>query len=112
MLKMQRWEIWDADVPYEENPNKSKIRPVLIIAPGVCLVLKMTSHQDSSAPRPFEYEIARWKEANLSKPTFVVCDRYIQLPEDRFKGGARGRLTILDIKGLTDMMRYHGLTID
>lgn len=66
---MRKWEIYLAYVQYEDVPG-GKIRPVLVIDedtvyPICCL--KMTSHP----PRAGEYELIRWQNAGLRKPTTV-----------------------------------------
>lgn len=43
MISLQEWDIWEADVPYIDNPAKSSRRPVLIISPDKVLVLKITA---------------------------------------------------------------------
>ena len=46
MAKYNRWEIWQADVRFEED-GRSKKRLVLILSEDKCIVfsLKMTSHE-------------------------------------------------------------------
>ena len=109
MCDFQKWEIWEADVPFREDSSKSKRRPVLIVSPTEVLVLKMTPHQHSDRPRPYEYEVMKWKEAGLTAQTYVQCDQYIQLGHKHFKGRQYGRLQLIDIVLLQQMMKYHGL---
>lgn len=82
MIDFQRWEIWEADVPFEDKPG-SKRRPVLFLSETGMLVLslKMTSHE------------ARYKKLNC----------------DRFTGKKFGRLTATDIIGLQAVLRYMGI---
>ena len=44
---MQKWEIWLAKVRFEDKPNESKLRPVLVIDKEDIYILsfKMTSHE-------------------------------------------------------------------
>ena len=109
MFNFQKWEIWEADVPYIEDSSKSKKRPVLIISSTEVLVLKMTTHQHSDRPKPYEYEIMKWQEAGLTAKTYVQCDRFIQLGHERFTGMQYGRLQTTDIVCIQPMMRFHGL---
>ena len=109
MSKYQNWEIWEADVPYREDITKSSRRPVLIISPTEVLVLKLTTHQHSDKPKPYEYEIMKWQEAGLTAQTYIQCDRFIQLSDRRFSGKQYGRLQMADIIGVQVMMRFHGL---
>ena len=60
---VRRWDIWWADIPYEDNPEMSKVRPVVVADKGTYfyLTFKMTSH----APRPDfegEYSVQYWKK--------------------------------------------------
>ena len=97
MLSFEQWDIWEADVPYWDDDRKSKKRPVLIIAPEIVLVLKMTTHGLSDRPKPYEYEIAKWEEAGLTAQTYIQCQRYVKLRADQFTGKKFGKLQIRDI---------------
>ena len=101
MYNFQKWEIWEADVPYREDPLKSSRRPVLIISPNEVLILKMTTHHHSEKPKPYEYEIAKWLD--------ILYDRFIKLGQERFSGKQYGRLQMTDIIGVQYMLQYHGL---
>lgn len=73
-------DIVDAFVYFEDNPTEGKRRPVLILSPeeAFALSLKMTSHP----PRigyPGEYNIIKWKEAGLSKPTTVRISKILRI---------------------------------
>lgn len=109
MYNFQNWEIWEADVPYREDPLKSSRRPVLIISPNEVLILKMTTHHHSEKPKPYEYEIAKWQAAGLTAQTYIQCDRFIKLGQERFSGKQYGRLQMTDIIGVQYMLQYHGL---
>ena len=106
------WDIWEANVPYIDDNTKSSKRPVLILASNVILVLKMTTHQHSNNPKPFEYEVMKWQDAGLTAKTFIQCDRFITLPLSSFTGKKYGRLTMTDIIGVRTMMSFHGLSIE
>lgn len=110
MTDMKRWEIWEADVPFEEG-YRSKRRPVLILSENECLVisLKMTSHEPRYSKLPGEYEVMKWKEAGLKKPTVIQCSKKLKLDSNRFTGIQYGRLTATDIIGLQAMLKYIGI---
>ena len=108
-MEKNRWEIWEARVPYIDQNNKSSIRPVVIIEPGKVLVLKITTHGHSMNPKPYEYEIFKWEEAGLTMKSFIQCNRYIELEETSFTGRQYGKLSMVDIVGVQQMMKYHGL---
>ncbi len=109
MYRFQQWDIYEADVPFREDTARSKKRPVLIISPSEVLVLKLTTHGHSEKPKPYEYEMVRWKAAGLSAKTYIECDRYVRLGLERFTKKYYGRLQAADIIGLQAMMRFHGL---
>ena len=110
MAEYQRWEIWEADVPYEEKAG-SKRRPVLILSKDTIYVLslKMTSHEPRYKALDGEYEVLRWKEAGLEKPTVVQCSKKLRIDRSRFTGKKYGRLTAIDIIGLQAMLKYMGI---
>ena len=111
MLDLKQWDVWEADVPFEENVRHTKRRPVVIIDSSLVLVLKLTTHNSSDKPRPFEYELSKWAEAGLSKKTFVQCDRLIRLSEENFTGNRIGRIHLVDMYGIRQMAKFHGLSI-
>lgn len=110
MADMERWEIWEADVPFEEKSG-SKKRPVLIISDTEVLVLslKMTSHEPRYKSLEGEYEVMRWQEAGLKKPTVIQCSKELKLEKKCFTGKQYGRLTATDIIGVQAVMRYMGI---
>jgi hypothetical protein len=62
------WEIWLADIPFEDNSG-SKVRPVIILnrTTGRLNVLPLTTHE----PRLGDYDLPHWAEAGLPKPSAV-----------------------------------------
>lgn len=90
---MKRWDIYIADVPFEDLPE-SKLRPVLILDGDVLLVdcLKMTSHP----PRPGEYSLQKWREAGLHKATTVRLSKRLLLNQDALRKYV-GHLQPIDI---------------
>ena len=107
MIKMKRWEIWEADVPFAEKRG-SKRRPVVVLSQDEVFVisLKMTSHKARYDSLEGEYELMKWKEAGLSKPTVVQCSRKLKLDASCFTGKQYGRLNATDIIGLQAMLKY------
>ncbi len=105
--KMERWDIWEAIVPYEEGPGE-KGRPVVILSEEEAIVfsLKMTSHAPRYDKLEGEYELMKWQEAGLTKPTVVQCSKLLKLDNNAFTGKKYGRLTATDIIGLQAMLRY------
>lgn len=82
---MEKWDIWLANVRFEDNPEESKLRPVLVIDKQNMFILsfKMTSH----TPRQNfygEYSIKYYKEAGLVKPTVIRLSKKLLLLENEF----------------------------
>lgn len=107
MTNMNRWEIWEADVPFEDKKGHKK-RPVLILSEKDMMVfsLKMTSHDARYKMLEGEYEIMKWKEAGLAKPTVIQCSKRLKLCKNNFTGKQFGRLSALDIVGIQAILRY------
>ena len=82
---MEKWDIWLANVRFEDNPEETKLRPVLVIDKQNMFILsfKMTSH----IPRQNfygEYSIKYYKEAGLIKPTVIRLSKKLLLLENEF----------------------------
>jgi len=93
---MNKWEIWNAYVSYEEDDNIRKERPVLIynyISDDNIIAVKLTSHD---ARNERECEIRRWKEAGLDKETVIRTDKILRLRKSNFIS-KRGKLQTVDI---------------
>lgn len=73
---MKKWDIYLANVPYEDLP-KAKIRPVIILDEQTVLVdcLKMTGQ----LPRAGEYVLEKWQESGLRKQTTVRISKRLAL---------------------------------
>lgn len=93
---MKKWEIYWAEVQFEDVPQ-SKKRPVLILDDQGVLVLglKLTSHK----PRDGEYGLKKWKESGLTKPTTVRVSKKLRLSQTDIKGKI-GKLHPVDIAKL------------
>lgn len=109
--KYRRWEIWRAKVKFEER-NGSKERPVLVLDEEkiVVISLKMTSHEPRYKKLQGEYEVMKWSEAGLSKPTVIQCSKILQLSKEDMTDYKYGTLSAVDIVGLQSIMRYMGIT--
>lgn len=103
-MKPSSWEIWDAKVAFEDAPHTLKRRPVLVISPKdiFILSLKITSHE----PRkryPGEYQIKKWEEAGLNKPSTVRCSKRLNLIENDFIK-KRGKLQAIDMLEIRNIL--------
>lgn len=111
MTHYNMWEVWEADVPFEEGTG-SKKRPVLILSETEALVLslKMTSHAPRYGKLDGEYELSKWQAAGLSKPTVVQCSKVLRLKKELITDKKYGILSATDIIGLQFMLRYMGIS--
>ena len=107
MAEYNRWDVWEADVPFEDI-NRSKKRPVVILSEKEALVLslKMTSHEPRYNKLEGEYELMKWQEAGLLKPTVVQCSKVLKLSKDAITDKKYGRLSATDIIGLSQLLKY------
>jgi len=105
MTKCNKWEIWSAEVKFEDMEGK-KIRPVLIVAEKetYILSLKMTSHEARRRCEG-EYEMMDWKGAGLKEKTVIRCSKKIELQESDLLI-KRGRLQSVDIISVEAMLNY------
>jgi mRNA-degrading endonuclease toxin of MazEF toxin-antitoxin module len=102
---MTNWEVWYANVAFEEDSTKSKKRPVVVIdnRTAIILSLKVTSHE----PRQNvfgEYALQRWKEAGLVKPSTVRCSKRLSLDQKDFVQRI-GRLHPIDIYEIQKILK-------
>lgn len=77
---MNEWEVWLAEVAFEEDITILKKRPVLVLEPGIAVSLatKITSH----APRASyvgEYQISNWQGAGLLKPSTIRLSQIFEI---------------------------------
>lgn len=77
------WDIWFADVPFEDIVG-SKSRPVLITnsLETYVLALKATSHEPRGY-EPYDVPLRRWREAGLKQPTTVRVSKPVKLEQDQ-----------------------------
>lgn len=77
MNEIQEWEVWRAKVRYEDDPKKSKKRPVLVIPSernsydGIAC-LKITSQGKKIE---IDYTIPNWKELGLTEGSTILIGR-------------------------------------
>ena len=96
LSKIERWEIWNAYVEYEEDSNIRKERPVLIYNPisdDNIIAFKLTTHEIRNDR---ECEIRKWQEAGLKKETVIRIDKVLRLTKNNLISKI-GKLQIVDI---------------
>ena len=85
------WEVQRFEFAFEEEPQKTKMRPVIIAAKDnsceelIVLSVKVTSHPPRKG---FQGEVALldWETAGLSKPSTARCSKYLLVPMKAFAG--------------------------
>jgi mRNA-degrading endonuclease toxin of MazEF toxin-antitoxin module len=80
---MNRWDIYWADVPFEEDSTQIKSRPVIIAKDNsiYALVIRITS-QEARTSDPYDYPLHEWQYANLERPSVVRIRKIAQLKPD------------------------------
>lgn len=81
---MKRWDVYWADVPFEDDPTQIKRRPVIIARDSVVyvLTLRVTTHSPRMCD-PYDYQLIEWKYANLNSPSVVRIRKLAKLkPEE------------------------------
>ena len=94
------YEVWRIPFAFEEDPAKTKERPVIVIdvneGTALVLVAKVTGH----GPRPEfpgEVRLVDWTRAGLSKPSTVRCSKRLFYPLEGFDGATYyGKLSPAD----------------
>lgn len=77
-MRYKGWEIWLAQVVYEDKPLVQK-RPVLVVPTGqVLLVAKMTKTEPRNK---YEHKIVYWKESGLLMATTIRTEKLLKMPE-------------------------------
>lgn len=101
---MRRWDIYWAEVLYEDNPSESKVRPVVIAKDSVVyvLALKVTS-QNVRENDDGDYRLIYWKEAGLSAPSVVRIRKISKLAPEAF-GECIGRVQAADAYNIQRIM--------
>ena len=79
-MAYNRWEIWNAIVKYEDNPDESKRRPVVILGQQELSVIAL---KITGTERP-EYKIINWSESGLYKQSYIDCSAKLILKANDF----------------------------
>lgn len=104
MRTMNKWDIWYANVYFEDDCSQNKNRPVVIISvePFCCISLKITSHSRRNNCNG-EYEIIEWSCAGLNRPSVIRASQKYELAPSDFLHPI-GRLHPTDIKNLNNIL--------
>ncbi|OSA92822.1 UNVERIFIED_ORG: hypothetical protein B2H93_13425 [Clostridium botulinum] len=92
---IQPQEVWYANFPFEEDPKKTKRRPVIVLSKtndGLTvadlkedsyLSVKVTSHEIRDED-DYDTVIVKWREANLKKESVARVSKTMNLPKSQF----------------------------
>lgn len=102
---MNLWDVYWADMPFEENPSQTKERPVIIIKDALVyvLTLRVTSHA-ARQNDPYDYSLQFWQEAGLTKASVVRVSKLAQLQPGAI-GQKIGRIHAADAIEIQKLMR-------
>lgn len=105
MRVTNKWDIWLARVPFEEDRRRYKKRPVLVLDEDEAIVLsfKITSHSARTSYQG-EYTILHWREAGLAKPSVIRCSQLLRLRKRAFIKGL-SKLQPDDIAGVHEIVK-------
>jgi mRNA interferase MazF len=84
-------ETFYLEVEYEDSPNEAKRRPAIIIdkkEDSLFILVSTTSQSPSDPPSyfdQFKIPILNWRNIGLSKPSWGLGYRLIELTENEFK---------------------------
>lgn len=103
------YEIWRIAFVYEDQPDITKERPVIVAVVDYqldrALVVKVTGH----GPRPEfpgEVKIHDWQDAGLSKPSTARCSKTMTVPLQAFQSASRyGNLSKADAAAVEEALR-------
>ncbi|MFR3298651.1 MAG: type II toxin-antitoxin system PemK/MazF family toxin [Fusobacterium sp.] len=82
---MNRGEVWFAKFPYEDEPDKFKYRPVIILDNGNIEELKVLVVKVTTKERKEDVPIIYWQEAKLRFKSFARTAKFLLLPQEDFK---------------------------
>ena len=79
---MKRWEIYWADVRFEDTDGY-KVRPVVILNETVAFVVGFGVYSASPRPKTNDYVIRDWKQAGLDHQSTIRPDRLVSIDKNR-----------------------------
>lgn len=102
---MNRWDVYWAEVPFEEDPSQSKRRPVVIAKDNTLYVLTLrVTSQAARANDPYDVPLLHWQYANLTQPSVVRVKKIAQL-KPQYVFDRIGRLHPADIIEIQSRMQ-------
>ena len=94
-MQYKRWEIWWAEVRYEDSPETIESRPVLVVSQQEMFIIAFKMTGTKRVP---DYKIKLWQEAGLDKETYIRVNMKLKLYEQDMLSKI-GSLQPIDILG-------------
>jgi hypothetical protein len=116
MAAFKKGQLWQADYPFEDDPLRSKIRPVVILNvyqnTKEVLAMKVTSHVPRSYDK-FDYALKDWRDEGLSKPSTAQCCKfqYLKFSDIYTERGMYGALTHRDYDTVCQLVKSFSIQI-
>lgn len=100
------WEIWWAVVKYDDSDER-KIRPVVVLENKAAFIisLKVTSHKPRDSFNG-EYDLMRWSDAGLTRPSTVRLQAPLKLVLSDFKSKI-GDVDAIDIYAIQQLIEFY-----
>ena len=99
-----KWELWWANVAFEDDPTKSKVRPVLVIVPGVAYIISLyVTSKKARTHVEGDYEIRYWRESGLAEPSTIRTLKKLKLESADFSSKI-GRLHHTDVRAVMNLL--------
>lgn len=106
IIKPAAWEVWFANVRFEDQPHISKKRPVLVVDNRFVYILSLKISSQPPRDNCFgEYQLLKWQEAGLNKPSTVRISKKLKLVEKDFVHKI-GRISTIDIINIRKYLSY------
>ena len=96
MARFSAWDIFWAEVVFEDDPETIKMRPVVVNSNRGAFIMSFYATSQSPKPGYDCYIIKQWEQAGLDKPTVIRLDKCLKLFPANF-GDYIGHLTDQDI---------------
>lgn len=103
MLQIKPQDVWSAWIPYEEDQDNGKFRPVVVMDVNDDIATVLSTPITSSAPRDeYDIEVFNWADIPLDHKSTARASKTIDIPIGDF-GKFIGRLSNDDWENVTNL---------
>lgn len=95
----EKWEVWFANVRYEDNPTIVKKRPVIIYDKQHAFIISLKVTGQMPRNNKTEYVLQRWSEAGLDTVSTVRLSKQLKILRSDYIHKI-GNLRTKDIMGI------------